>query len=1720
MGITTINSGISNPFSTSGGGVTFEQLVGASYLVSLLASEIPRGLDWGITEEVKFQYRWSGCLLDDVVITSTDGLRKRKLAIQVKTNLTFSDAPSNKLFARVIEDCWKTFTNSLGWEFNQNIDRIGIGIGVHQNKVENHFKPLLEWARTSRDETVFIQKVSISKFSSREKQEYLNIIRNLLKKIKGSEISDYEIWRFLRCLVVVHFDLTNAGSRDSTYCWNKLLDQLKNRDEGQARLLFNSLTSYVAEYARSAGSFEIKTLRDKIPGSIVLKDQINLISEISHLRDHSNIVLESITDTIGGKIHLPRTEILNQIEASIKKSQIVVINGEPMVGKSVLLKLLANRLRSDGEIIALSVERFSGATLEIFLHNIHIQRDLQSVLSGIGNAPLRCILIDGLEKAVDEDKKRILNDLIIAIRKYNDSILEKGGHKDSFWRVVFTCRLSETRNILVHLETRRNLMDNSLSIIKVEALQDEEIEEVVSQLPKLKDLASMGHLKDIFSRPLILDILTLPEIVLPPDSVPSTLSESWLLEWFWKEVIRLADGRRPGRGEPDKREHLLMCIARESLKGNRSLTIRDDTDSDAVSGLVSDRILIRENNNFRFTHDVLEDWTLTTLFKRNEDKIIGFLTETIEPLRLINAFRLYASGLLEVEQSTTAWFNLLSSFEKTSTLSPRWNQIILTAPLFSPLLVEILPKLQSYLFNNEGVLLSSLLKALRTICVQPDPEAFYVLGGLPQEQLEKYLAYWSIPVWKQWVPIVQMVLQNPDVIKDEVLFEFSHIAEKWMKNTEKSQLFRKEIAELSLKILSDGMLQSHEVEPKNQNIKSVLWAADCIPDMVDDFIKQKALRDRESKNYGFEELILDEGWIPICKYLPQTAIDILEAILCEKIEPDRFGSYYHLFTDMGIKYTYKWSPPTYLKGPFLGFLRFYPDVGLELIHRIINHATQCWKIREESERNRKPIPQIVKLEKDNVKVYGDELVYSWYRYPSVAPVTITCALMALEYWMNEQIKNGDDSKVLFEKVLQDTESVAVVGVCSSVALANQKASYEAIIPILENPAFWIMDIDRFVKDLRAESSVNMFSKYLSFGHERVEYKILLELASQHHRKLDIRSFVLPIMQSGSKLTKVRLKNSIQAFPDNLPFLFEHEKEDKFLIQERIETCKIWAEQVEIENYEVFETGGEGQIGIRFKLPTELEEKQKEKVELLEERNKLSNLLGWSMNLLDNGEVSQSFTIESAMAFVQDLIRQDDPLYRPQNFFEDSELRAQAIASFAAALVLRQWHWVEKNDCVTWCREQIIIAAERPEPPEQFHDRISRFSMGYKRSAARALPILLSKNPNDRKIRRVIFELSGHKNYEVKAYLFNAFKVLWSIDSKIIWKCIYSVIKESRQEANKRIVWYLKEQTKVIVTLEKYAGIKRFIERMKRTVNLMSRQIYPKSLKNCSSIEIDPQNLQSILYCLPLDIQIIQISSSDELVDFLEDLLLFTINTYKHYQKDRHNEWAHNDWNRLFFPIVANALLRLPQNIAEPGLRDPIINYWENTPAMMEELLRQLILKSSSELEEKFIELWLYIGDQILSSENCKSPGYYLNDEIKNILGLLIFAGPFLTWNIQEWPLLTKITPFISRWCNTIGYHPDCFPSLVRLLKTIGFNLIPEFGIGWLYNSLIKVDNHSNFFERTRIASLFAELLYDAWLKQETAIKNNSDAFRYFSYLVDVLAEQGEGIAIILQSKLS
>ena len=931
---TSPDPSLSNPFSTGSGGATFEQLVGASYLVSLLAGHVPRGLDWGITKEVRFQHRWSGCVIDDIVVVSSEGSNDRKLALQVKHNLSFTR--SDETFHQVISDCWSVFTNAMDWPFNREMDRIGIGLGVYQSKLDAHFRPLLEWARTEKDADNFCQKVEMSNFSSAEKREYLALVRDLLTASNKKPVLDEDLWRFLRCLVVIHFDLEQAGSRDTTYCWNALLDLLHTHNDIRAKSLFDSLCAIVAKYKRTAGFLDSKAIRAKLPTNVPLKDQPQLGSDLKRLRYHSDTTLATISHTIGLRVHLPRTQTIEQIAEQVREKDIVVIAGEPMVGKSGLLKLLATRLQLEGAVFSFSVEQFGNATtLADFLHNNGVTHTFADLLAAVGDATLRCILIDGLERATDEDGRRVINDLLLAVRQYNDALIARSGHADYRWRIVFTCRIQEMQNILINLTTRQNLKEGSLAIVAVEVLTDEEIVEVVNHLPALRELAESGRLKELLSRPGVLDILTLPlpDVTLNAASLPARLTETWLLVWFWRQVVRLAEGARTGRGHPDNREQILIELGLHNLRSD-GVVKPPVRDVEAVSGLISDGLLRNPGDGvIRFFHDVLEDWSASIILYRELTNIAPYLAKIGEPLRASRAFQLATVRLLEVDQDTQAWVRLLRDLNSADAISPRWRTLALSALLESDLIADILPKLEHHLLENDNALLCDLLRTSRTIELRPNP-ALELLGNVKDQHFKSYLTYWNVPIWERWIPIIHFALAHQGQLGNRAVLEFSFVARRWMEMAQEGQVLREEIARYAMDTVprfmvrtawnerdNMGLSYDQEQSVRNNLALCALYGANCAADDVTRFVRQFGLRSADRDQHDLESVILRQeyGWVPLCKYLPDVAVDILEAIMCVKAEPDDYRDYHYLFMNLGISDLPQHSPPGPWKGPFESF---------------------------------------------------------------------------------------------------------------------------------------------------------------------------------------------------------------------------------------------------------------------------------------------------------------------------------------------------------------------------------------------------------------------------------------------------------------------------------------------------------------------------------------------------------------------------------------------------------------------------------------------------------------------------------------------------------------------------------------------------------------------------------------------------------------------------------
>lgn len=1638
-------------------------MVGAYYLLSLLKGTSTRGID-GITKIVKFQQKFAGHLLDDIIIIANNGENDRTLSIQVRRRINFTKEDQD--FNKLIIDCWKTFKNKNGTKFIVNSDKLGIVVSGVSDKVKKHLIPILEIARATHNADSFFENLS-SDSHSQDKKDYLKIIKHIISK-EETQISDIEFWQFLKSLNIMTFDIENDGSSDRTKCLDDSLS-LVNGDIDQAKLLFDKLTSLVADLAKNAGSMDLSMLKQNLT-SFRIKEPLDFNNDLQKLRKYSNKVLDYIPDKIGNNLQLPRIAQLDEIEEKISKNDVIVLKGEPFVGKSVLLKLLANRLRSDGEVLAFSVDRIDGTDLAQFLRILDVKHTFEELLSAIGSTPFRCLLIDGLEQlSYQQNKIRIIKELFCAVRSYNELLLKNNSPPEYCWKIVATCRLQELRDVLLLLQDKISSVD----FVDVAELTDDEVEQIVSKNPQLSNIFKKENLHNVARRAGYIDML-IRKVSFDVKSLPPVMTESWFYDSFWHQVVRLGNGIRPGKGHADDREIIMKNIGLKSISNEKNISQTSDMNTISIEGLISDELITKDDNHLKFYHDIIEDYSITTILIHEKGNIVNFLKENQKYRRILRPFDLYVSKILEVDKSPAEWYALLNTLENND-ISPIWYHEALTNPISTSSTPEIIPLIQNFLLLNNGLLLSKILKTLRSVAVETDPNLLKIVKNPDSPEVQKKILYFTIPLRDKWEPIIEFTASNLDKIDDNCLFEFYNVVSSWQSNSTNISLKTK-LANLSLDLFEKRFTNEFKIKSslsyddqkklRKTLIKIILWSADCITEKVDTFLKKYVLQ--ADKNYGITDALMRYyGWAMICKFIPKTSLEVLESIFCRKT-PDGKNLDHYDFFDLGIHSLPDFNPPTSDNGPFLPFLRIHVTEGLELIHRIVNHSTKIWKLREEVERNKKPVPQIIHLSNKTIEVFGDEDVFRWFRYPSLGQAEVTTALMALEKWMYEQIKSGTNPKNLIEEVLSGTSSAAVVGVCTSIALQFTKISHEAILPILEVPAFWQMDFKRFTEDLRAESSLRSFSEHLSFSNnEKRDYEELIKLAKQQHRQTTLRDIPTQILFSSTDDIRKKMQEKLERFPDNIPIFYEEERDDSNLLKKRKRDCELWAAQGKVENYKKRRVT-EDQILIEFDRDSQLTEEEKLENERIETIAKLNSFWGWAYSLLNENTMSQGFTVESAIDYVEKIdstfLQNLDGFHRQMVF--------DSVSCFISALLIHKWETIISLNRDKWCVKTFtdLINIELPQ-----ENRVSIFAMRGNRAIAKALPYVLMRFPKEKKFEKQLLSYAINENDEVRNFLFLSLRILWNQNDKIVIKCIDLVIKKWSDLRDFRN--------------ETYTDLFRFM---------------------C---------ILHVLHELPI---LRNVQTKHQVKKILEKILQLTIQRYQEGQReDGYNEWHTQayQWNWGFFPILSDILLRVDEFRSD--LMKIIDENWEKSPAMMEDFLRQLLLRGTlPELEKTLLVIWKHYFDKILNSQYTKKFTYEDGDYRENILGLLIFADPegIVTWKKPDWAPLSDMISKIDLWCQRFSTNLECLESLIKLLDTIGKKFMPDYGIRWLYDSVTKIEKTQ--ISRSNLIDKLSALLWSTWHSYEINIKENPSTYQQFTSIVDLLAANNDRLAYSLKEKLT
>lgn len=197
---------LSNPYSTGSGGAYFESRVQSAFVALMLAKGVCPCLPCWPIYQVKFQGKYSGYNTDDLIVFTRDGINGRtaKLIAQIKHSPRITKSDAN--CAASIRSAWEDFNNPK--VFDQRYDKLALITGPLSAIDSYDVRDMLEIARAAKDKDDFFDKIKRAKFSSKKKQDKLNVFQHHIARANGGNLPCPEsIYQFLRSFHLLGYDL-------------------------------------------------------------------------------------------------------------------------------------------------------------------------------------------------------------------------------------------------------------------------------------------------------------------------------------------------------------------------------------------------------------------------------------------------------------------------------------------------------------------------------------------------------------------------------------------------------------------------------------------------------------------------------------------------------------------------------------------------------------------------------------------------------------------------------------------------------------------------------------------------------------------------------------------------------------------------------------------------------------------------------------------------------------------------------------------------------------------------------------------------------------------------------------------------------------------------------------------------------------------------------------------------------------------------------------------------------------------------------------------------------------------------------------------------------------------------------------------------------------------------------------------------------------------------
>jgi hypothetical protein len=987
----------------------------------MLAATEPRGLPGVKLTRVRFQGIDQGYALDDLILEGVGPAGEALLEIQSKREVSFS--PKDSIFAEVAGQLARTSLR----EMPEDRHLLAVATQRQSKAISGPYQDVLIWARVAKTSSEFFGRIAAKGVASEQMRSFVSTFRANLVAV-GIADEDDLIWGFLRRFAILVFDFESTAPLARTHGLALARQVLGDQDVSRAESLWSELIEISVSIAKVGGAIDREELRAKLVGrGFRLAGDRDYRAARALLAQQARHTLAGIGTTVGG-VTLVRHAAVEALNAALEENRFVELRGGPGVGKSGVLKLIAERVGRESVLIVLEQVSTPAGGWAAFAQRHCIPGTAREFFNDLAASGGGLVVVDGLEMFTDPGTQLTVNQLLreaAAVPGFAVLATARGAEADGGNRWI-----------------RDDVIEafGGVHPVTVGELTEDEVEVLSEQTPELRALLAPGHPASSIAR----NLYRLSRLVKLPGSA-DIRTEAELATRWWETADY-------SPGDPRAGQRIIAELARIALTGGSTLDVREN--SDALTHLARSLTLTEvRRDQFAFYHDVLRDWGIGSLIHEDGERLSGVdLTVPASP-RVARGIEFAARLALERSDDGASWLRLLGRLSAPGAHGS-WRRNALLAIVRSEIAGDLLERCSAALLGRGGALFVELVTTIAAVDTVSIAELYAKLEVKTDKPLPKslrtdtngtglWLLRWAL-AHRDTIP-----LQALDAVVNLVQIELQVLLALPALGTATADMLfgwlrQLDVRHAAVTIPSDPGSERLDGGARRRMIEDLRAMALLLAAQAPEAAR-RYLRDIDVERDSYKAKAVRQFGTVLAQVVPTELADLVANSL---IEPRRRReSSYGVSSGRAFSHADSdYLPASPAQPPFFDLLVHAKEVGLGLVRRLVAAAIDVHSDGRDPGENGYTI-----VFDDGPRFFPWKNTYFWSR-DQAREYSAASGLKALEAWGHRRLDAGEPLEEVLADVLGPPGTpAAFLLVAVDILLSHFPATRSAMVPFLANP---------------------------------------------------------------------------------------------------------------------------------------------------------------------------------------------------------------------------------------------------------------------------------------------------------------------------------------------------------------------------------------------------------------------------------------------------------------------------------------------------------------------------------------------------------------------------------------------------------------------------------------------------------------------------------------------